>query len=178
MMEESKCPGGLTVAVDKVDGHIWTLEERSQIFGEVYLLEASMDVESRELLEFLLLKLALRHAVDVREDRKKCLKGRGLIVGAIKHEFPKIVSAEFGINPNMHIWIRGNPPHYESIHLLILSAVNIFLEHSDDCILLSDKGRLFPILVKSLDGVTLNGAYPWTEKELGQFTFLYKFGSF
>ena len=178
MIEQGHIPGGIRLRIDKLDGHVWTLEEEASLYGEKYYLESATIIEPKEILNIFDDELDLKWISNYTNERKLCLKEKALIISAMKHGFPILVQKIYGFRPNVHIEFRIVPYQkgYESAHLLMLKSVMKLLRRDrSDAVLVFDAGNPVTVLQQSSGKLTLDTHWNrWRETEIAEIMLPYQ----
>ena len=172
LIEQGYIPGGIRVRVDKLDGHIWTLQEEVSLYGEEYYLESATSLDPKEILNIFYNELCLDWVIDRKNQNKTCLKKDALVINATKHAFPIIVEKFYSFCPNVHIQFRIIPYEKgsELAHILMLKSVTILLRlDRSDAVLVFDAGYPVTVLQQSSGKLTLDTYWDrWTETEIAE----------
>jgi hypothetical protein len=178
LIQQGHVPGGIRVSVDKLDGHIWKLQDQLRLYGEEYYLESATNLEPKQVLHLFSQKFGFEWSKDSKHKNQVCLKGKALIIGAFKHSFPLIVEKTFGFRPNLHIWFRIIPykKGYELASLVMLQAVmSLFTQDTSDAVLVFDAGNLITVLQRASGQISLDECWnSWSETEIEKIMLPYK----
>lgn len=160
--------GGVSVRVDKLDGHLWTAQEQVSLHahGEEYYLQSATSLKLEQIVNLVASKLGLERGVDYRHQNRSCLKGPALVVSAFKHSYPAAIEKMFGLWPTIQVWFRIIPykTGYETAARIMLRAVMKVLRHDcKDAVLTFDDGGLATLLTQTEGQLVLGeGWNSWT----------------
>ncbi len=172
MIEQGHIPGGIRIRIDKLDGHVWTLEEEASLYGEKYYLESATILDPKEILNIFDDELDLKWIRNYTNERQLCLKEKALIISVMKHGFPILIQKIYGFHPNLHIEFRIVPYQkgYESAHLLMLKSVMKLLRRDQsDAVLVFDAGNPVTVLQQFSGKLTLDTDWNrWMETEIAE----------
>ncbi|WP_017327082.1 hypothetical protein [Synechococcus sp. PCC 7336] len=154
LIHEGHNPGGVTVAIDKLDGHIWTEEEKKLVLGEEFFFEGTTEKSIEEISTSFTRQLGLSREKIQNHRNEIQLYHKGLKVCISQHNYPKLIFKQYGITPRIHISFRVNPSGNKVARSLMIELLVSILDCPGDGILLRDKGCLI-LLAKKISGKLL-----------------------